>query len=82
MKIQRSHFRLVTLFLLCAFVATVLLCSVHVGLITPPVLPGNEEGNITDAEESFNQPDDVPVAEDPVPSPAVFPPEEYVTIGL
>ncbi len=81
MKIQRSHFRLITLFLLCAFLATMLLCAVQIGLITPPV-PKEEEGNPPAAEESLNQSDSVLESEIPEPTAPVLPDEEYVTTGL
>ena len=81
MKIQRSHFRLITLFLLCAFLATMLLCAVHTGLISPPV-PGDEEGNPPAAEESLNEPESIPDSENSETGDPTFPPEEYVTTGL
>ena len=81
MKIQRSHFRLITLFLLCAFLATMLLCAVHTGLISSP-LPGDGEGNPSAAEESLNEPVSVPDHEESEPEDPTLPPEEYVTTGL
>ena len=81
MKVQRSHFRLITLFLLCAFLGTVLLCAVQVGLITSP-LPVLEEGNQPAAEESLNEPENGTEAEGTEPDVPSLPPEEYVTTGL
>lgn len=68
MKIQRSHFRLMTLFLVCSFLAVMLLCAVHIGLIEAP-LPEIGEGNPPVAEESLNQPENLPESSDPQPAP-------------
>ena len=81
MKIQRSHFRLITLFLLYAFLATMLLCAVHTGLISSP-LPGDGEGNPSAAEESLNETESGSDSEDSEPEDTALPPEEYVTTGL
>ncbi len=57
MKIQRSHFRLITLFLLCAFLGVVLLCARQAGLLLFPASSGTEEGIEPVSEESLIQPE-------------------------
>lgn len=57
MKIQRSHFHLITLLLLCAFLAAVLLCARQAGLLFSPVSSVTEEGIEPASEESLIQPE-------------------------
>ncbi len=91
MKIQRSHFRLITIFLVCAFLATVLMCAARIGLITPPV-PAGTGGNQPAAEESSEaeggseSPDEStelnPESQNREPEGTALPTEEYITTGL
>ena len=79
MKNQRSRFRLITFFLLCAFLAAVIFCARHAGLVsfsipefTQTTIPDdpsdNEAGDSSAAEESLNQAEPVPTDDNVSPS--------------
>lgn len=57
MKTQRSRFRLISLFLLCVFLAAVFFCVRQIGLLTLPVSVEDDAGELPAAGESLNEPD-------------------------
>ena len=58
MKTQRSRFRLISLFLLCVFLAAVFFCvRRQIGLLALPVSVVDYAGELPAAGESLNEPD-------------------------
>ena len=57
MKTQRSRFRLISLFLLCVFLAAVFFCVRQISLLTLPVSVEDDAGELPAPGESLNEPD-------------------------
>lgn len=79
MKNQRSRFHLITFFLLCAFLAAVVFCARHAGLVSftvPEIVETavhdepaeNQAGDSSSSEESLIHPEPVPTDDNVSPS--------------
>lgn len=82
MKTQRSRFRMISLLLLCVFLATVFFCARQAGIFTMPAPAAEEAGDLPAEEELPDQPDIIPDEEIKLPEPSPTPESPFDTTNL